>query len=204
MNSDYEKRALIDTNQVQWEETESKNVLKKYLAIKDKEETSLIKLNKGYVLNQTSRINSVEIFVLEGLYENEYGKFSHGTYLKLSKEDESLVKSDKGCVIFRKTNHFSQTENIIIDTKKSEWLSGQGNLKVMPLHDQTALVKWPEGEKFISHIHWGGEEIVVLKGIFIDEYGQYPKGCWIRSPHLSSHFPYVNEETIIFVKTGHM
>ena len=204
MNNDYEKRALIDTNQVQWQETEVENVYKKTLSIKDKEETSFIKLNEASFLNEISKINAVEIFVLEGIYVNEYGEFSEGTYLKLPKEDESLVKSEKGCIIFRKTNHFTQAENIIIDTNENQWLPGQGNLEVMPLHEQTALVKWPAGEKFIPHSHWGGEEIVVLKGIFIDEHGKYPKGCWIRSPHLSRHFPYVNEETIIFVKTGHM
>ena len=48
MNSDYEKRALIDTNTIQWQETQTKDVFKKILAIKDEEETSFIKLNKKY------------------------------------------------------------------------------------------------------------------------------------------------------------
>ena len=204
MNSDYEKRALIDTNTIQWQETQVKNVFKKILAIKDKEETSFIKLKEGSVLNQEQKINSVEIFVLEGTYINEYGKYPQGTYLRLPLENEALVKSDKGCVIFRKTNFFTDNEKLIIDTNASAWLQGQGNLEVKPLHNQTALVKWPKNERFIPHKHWGGEEVVVLHGVFIDEYGEYPKGSWIRSPHLSEHFPYVNEETIIFVKTGHM
>lgn len=204
MNSDYEQKALIDTNTIQWQETQVKNVFKKILAIKDKEETSLIKLNEGSVLNQEQKINSVEIFVLEGTYINEYGEYPQGTYLRLPEENEALVKSDKACVIFRKTNFFTDKQKIIIDTNATLWLQGQGNLEVMPLYEQTALVKWPKGERFIPHKHWGGEEIIVLKGVFMDEYGEYPKGSWIRSPHLSEHFPYVNEETIIFVKTGHM
>lgn len=204
MNSDYEQKALIDTNTIQWQETQVKNVFKKILAIKDKEETSFIKLNEGSVLNQEQKINSVEIFVLEGTYINEYGEYPQGTYLRLPEENEALVKSDKACVIFRKTNFFTDKQKIIIDTNTTSWLQGQGNLEVMPLYEQTALVKWPKGERFIPHKHWGGEEIIVLKGVFMDEYGEYPKGSWIRSPHLSEHFPYVNEETIIFVKTGHM
>ena len=204
MNSDYEQKALIDTNTIQWQETQVKNVFKKILAIKDKEETSFIKLNEGSVLNQEQKINSVEIFVLEGTYINEYGQYPQGTYLRLPEENEALVKSDKDCVIFRKTNFFTDKQKIIIDTNTTLWLQGQGNLEVMPLYEQTALVKWPKGERFIPHKHWGGEEIIVLKGVFMDEYGEYPKGSWIRSPHLSEHFPYVNEETIIFVKTGHM
>lgn len=204
MNSDYEKRALIDTDTMQWQEMQIKNVFKKILSIKDKEETSFIKLNEGSHLNITSKINSVEIFVLEGTYINEYGEFSKGTYLRLSEEDEALVKSDKGCIFFRKTNFFTEKQKLIIDTNTTTWLQGQGNLEVKPLYEQTALVKWPKGERFIPHKHWGGEEIVVLTGTFMDEYGKYPKNSWIRSPHLSEHFPYVEEETIIFVKTGHM
>lgn len=203
MNSNYEKRALINTANIKWQEN-SKNVLKKLLSLKDNEETSLIKLNENSVLNQNSKINSVEIFVLEGTYINQYGEFSEGTYLKLSEENESLVKTDSTCVIFRKTNHFTNEQKIIINTKTSQWLKGQGNLEVMPLDVQTALVKWPKDEKFIPHKHFGGEEIFVLTGVFMDEHGQYPKGSWIRSPHLSTHFPYVKEETIIFVKTGHL
>ena len=68
----------------------------------------------------------------------------------------------------------------------------------------TALVHWPAGERFVPHQHWGGEEIFVLSGTFRDEHGVYPKGTWIQSPHLSTHHPFVEEETVIFVKTGHL
>ena len=155
-------------------------------------------------LNNDSKINSVEIFVLEGVYKNEFGEFKSGTYLNLPNENEAFVTSSSGCVIFRKENCDKGVENIIIDTNLTPWLKGQGNLEVIPLYTQTTLVKWPQDERFIPHKHWGGEEIFVLKGRFMDEYGIYPEGSWIRSPHLSTHFPFVEEETIIFVKTGHL
>ena len=93
---------------------------------------------------------------------------------------------------------------VVIDTNESRWHPGYGNLEVIPLSDKAALVKWPKGERFVNHSHCGGEEIFVLKGEFIDEHGRNPKGPWLRSPHLSTHFPFVEEETIIFVKTGHL
>jgi len=43
-----------------------------------------------------------------------------------------------------------------------------------------------------------------LSGTFKDEHGVYPKHTWMRSPHMSVHFPYVEEETVILVKTGHL
>ena len=105
MNSDYEKKALISTDTLIWQKSSHKDVFKKILSIKDTEETALIKLDNTSVLTSDSLINSVEIYVLEGTYINEYGEFEQGTYLKLPKEDEALVSSKGSCVIFRKTNH---------------------------------------------------------------------------------------------------
>ena len=204
MNDNYETRVLINTNDLEWENTQNKGIYKKLLSKKEDEETSILKIEENSKLNNNSKINSVEIFVLEGVYKNEFGEFKSGTYLNLPNENEAFVSSNTGCVIFRKENCDKGVENIIIDTNSTPWLKGQGNLEVMPLFTQTALVKWPQNERFIPHKHWGGEEIFVLKGRFMDEHGIYPKGSWIRSPHLSTHFPFVEEETIIFVKTGHL
>jgi len=66
------------------------------------------------------------------------------------------------------------------------------------------LVRWAPGTKFNSHQHWGGEEILVLEGVFSDEKGDYPKGTWMRSPHLSAHHPFSKDGCLIYVKTGHL
>ena len=102
MNDNYEKRALINTNSIIWDETQTKTVFKKLLSKKDEEETSILKFEENSILNSESEINSVEIFVLEGTYINEFGEFKSGTYLRLPKEDEAFVKSNSGCTIFRK------------------------------------------------------------------------------------------------------
>jgi len=44
----------------------------------------------------------------------------------------------------------------------------------------------------------------VLSGAMLDEYGRYPAGTWLRNPHNSEHCPYVEEETVIWIKTGHI
>ena len=82
-------------------------------------------------------------------------------------------------------------------------------LKVMPLHEyqteHAAMVKWEPNTRFNAHKHWGGEEIYVVDGVFYDQFGAYPKGTWIRSPHLSEHQPFTRSEgALIFVKTGHL
>ena len=113
-------------------------------------------------------------------------------------------------MLFVKLHQFApgDSSSVRIDTASTPWLPGQGRLQVMPLHsyeaEQVALVKWPAGERFVLHRHWGGEEILVLSGEFIDEHGRYPAGSWLRSPHLSAHCPYTEVETVIWVKTGHL
>jgi hypothetical protein len=44
----------------------------------------------------------------------------------------------------------------------------------------------------------------VISGKLRDEHGSYGAGSWIRSPHLSRHFPFAAKETLIWVKVGHL
>lgn len=151
-----------------------------------------------------------EIFVLEGVFSDEFGDYPTGTYLRNPPGSFHSPFSTNGCTLLVKLHQMNlkDKERVVIDTTKAQWRAGHGNLQVLPLHsfdtENVALVKWPKGEHFIRHSHYGGEEIYVLKGEFIDEHGRYPEGTWIRSPHLSSHDPFVENETIIFVKTGHL
>lgn len=64
----------------------------------------------------------------------------------------------------------------------------------------TSIVRYAPGSNFSRHIHDGGEEFLVLEGVFQDEHGDYPAGSYIRNPPTSSHKPGANEGCVIFVK----
>ena len=40
--------------------------------------------------------------------------------------------------------------------------------------------------------------------IFQDEYGNYPAGSWLRSPHGSEHASFSDDGCLIYVKVGHL
>jgi len=204
LNNNYDKSISINTTTQIWEINDILNYKEKILSVDEEKKTSILELNKNSRLTLEPLVKSVEIFVLEGTYSNEFGDFEKGTYLNLPEENQEKVFCKNSCKIFRKENYRAHYEKIIIDTTKQEWLQGQGNLQVMPLVESTALVLWPKDEVFIEHKHWGGEEIYVLTGIFIDEHGEFEKDTWVRNHHLSTHLPFVKEETVIFVKTGHI
>ena len=45
----------------------------------------------------------------------------------------------------------------------------------------TSIVRYLPGARFARHVHGGGEEILVLEGVFFDERGDYPAGT-CRAP----------------------
>lgn len=64
----------------------------------------------------------------------------------------------------------------------------------------TSIVRYAPGSRFSRHRHGGGEEFLVLDGVFQDEHGDYPAGAYLRNPPHSSHAPGAAAGCTILVK----
>ena len=64
----------------------------------------------------------------------------------------------------------------------------------------TSLVRYAPGSRFSRHEHGGGEEILVLEGVFSDEHGDFAAGSYLRNPPGSGHAPFSREGCTLFVK----
>jgi anti-sigma factor ChrR (cupin superfamily) len=213
INMDFSKRVVVDGNTQDWVASPRPGVWRKPLAREEAERghaTSLVRYDAGAKFSSHGHPLGEEILVLSGTFSDESGDYGTGTYFRNPEGFSHSPFSEQGCEILVKLHQFSANDDshVCIDSKTANWLPGQGNLKVLPLHqfesESVALVYWPQGEKFHRHAHAGGEEIYVISGEFIDEHGRYPAGTWIRSPHMSTHTPYVEEETLLWVKVGHL
>ncbi|MFT7677875.1 MAG: quercetin dioxygenase-like cupin family protein [Planctomycetota bacterium] len=205
-------RELHDTADAPWEATGA-GVERKPIASANPgpaDETFLCRLAPGASLPAPPAGSGFELFVLEGELQLQGGPLRKHGYARLPGEVLEELSSTPGCTLFVKSGPFAKgdSESISLQAGDDPWLPGQGGLEVKPLHSfegqGAALVHWPAGERFLPHQHWGGEEILVLSGTFKDEHGEYPTGTWILSAHASKHHPFVTEETVIFVKTGHL
>lgn len=212
-NLDFSQVVVIRSQDQAWQDSPAAGVKRIPLEREHAESghvSSIVQYAPGSKFSMHEHPGGEEIYVLEGVFSDEHGDYPAGTYIRNPAGSKHAPFSKDGCTLFVKLNQFAQgdEQQVVINTNDQPWLQGQGGLTVQPLHEfqghSTALVHWPAGERFAPHKHWGGEEILVLKGEFKDEYGSYPKGTWIRSPHLSQHFPFVDEETIIMVKVGHL
>ena len=213
LNMDFNSTVVINSDHLDWIASPRAGVWRKPLAREEAERghaTSIVRYDAGASFPDHGHPLGEEILVLDGIFSDETGDYPAGTYFRNPPGFRHSPFSEHGCVILVKLHQFQDGDHahITMDTNAGEWQIGQGNLKVLPLHEygseSVALVHWPAGEKFHRHVHTGGEEIFVIRGEFIDEYGRYPAGTWIRKPHMSQHTPYVEEETLIWVKVGNL
>ena len=64
----------------------------------------------------------------------------------------------------------------------------------------TSIVRYAPGSHFSRHAHPGGEEFLVLEGVFQDETGDFPAGTYVRNPPGTGHAPGTESGCTIFVK----
>lgn len=174
--------------------------------------TSIVRYEPGAGYSPHRHDGGEEILVLDGVFSDEHGDYPTGSYLRNPPGSSHQPFSVKGCTLLVKLWQFAADDNtqLCIDTRSALWRPGLvAGLSVLPLHEHdgvsTALVRWAPHTQFNRHIHPGGEEILVLEGLFCDEFGQYPAKSWLRSPRYSGHAPFtLDQGALIYVKVGHL
>lgn len=68
----------------------------------------------------------------------------------------------------------------------------------------TSIVRFAPGATFSAHRHGGGEEFLVLDGVFSDAFGDFGAGSYVRNPIGSSHTPGSKGGCTILVKLWQM
>lgn len=216
LNADFSQRIVIRPDDYRWIASPMPGVERMMLdRIGDEvaRATSIVRYAAFSEFSAHTHSGGEEFFVLDGVFSDENGSYPKGSYVRNPIGTSHTPKIGKeGAIIFVKLQQFNaaDTTQTVIGTHTTPWRQGLADgLSVIPLHEfegeHVALVKWAPNTQFSSHSHWGGEEIFVIEGTFHDEHGQYPKGTWIRSPHLSQHTPFTKEDgALIYVKVGHL
>ena len=100
------------------------------------------------------------------------------------------------------------SERVVLHGDEIEWLETRMKGVKRRMLDRigaesghaTTIVSYDPNSKFASHVHDGGEEFIVLDGVFQDEHGDFPAGSYIRNPPESRHTPGSDDGCVIFVK----
>lgn len=108
--------------------------------------------------------------------------------------------------------HGDFQERVAIATDTLPWIAVPGAALERRLLERmggeiaraTSIVRYAPGCHFPRHTHGGGEEILVLAGIFQDDQGDYPAGTYLRNPVGSCHAPYSDQGCTLLVKLWQM
>lgn len=100
------------------------------------------------------------------------------------------------------------TKRVVVHSAELAWqdspMAGVKRRMLDRLGDEiaraTSIVRYDPGSHFSPHVHTGGEEFIVLEGVFQDEHGDFPVGSYIRNPPQSRHTPGSDPGCVIFVK----
>ena len=214
VNADFSARVVVLPEDYNWVASPAAGVERMMLDRVGSEvarATTIVRFAPDSYFDAHTHGGGEEFLVLEGVFSDETGDYPAGTYVRNPIGTSHTPHTKEGCTILVKLHQFApeDTAQFHIDTRHAAFRPGMvEGLTVLPLHtaknENVALVRWAPGTRFTPHQHWGGEEVFVLEGIFQDDHGTYPKGSWVRSPHLSRHAPWSDEGCLIYVKTGHL
>lgn len=214
LNADLSQRVVLHSAELPWEPSPATGVLRRLLAREGGEDaraTSVVRYASGAAFPPHAHPQGEEVVVLDGEFEDEHGIYPAGTYFKNPPGSAHAPRSAAGCTLFVKLRQVEELDlaRVVVRPSDQRWQAGLvDGLEVLALDQfgttHVALVRWAPGTFFNKHQHFGGEEIFVLQGTFQDEYGSYPAGSWIRSPHMSTHRPFSEAGCLIFVKVGHL
>ena len=104
--------------------------------------------------------------------------------------------------------HSDLTQRAVVDSNALPWVDSPlpGVERRMLERDgeevarATSIVRYAPNSHFDAHTHGGGEEFLVLDGVFSDEMGDFPRGMYVRNPIGSRHAPYSEGGATILVK----
>lgn len=99
-------------------------------------------------------------------------------------------------------------ERAVVHSEKEPWIAspmkGVDRRMLDRIGDEvaraTTIVRYAPGSAFSAHTHTGGEEFLVLDGVFQDEHGDFPVGTYVRNPPTTSHTPSAEDGATILVK----
>ena len=104
------------------------------------------------------------------------------------------------------------SRRVVVDTETKPWVPspqpGVERRMLDRIGDEkaraTSIVRYAPAASFPAHEHPGGEEILVLSGVFAEDGRHHPAGTYLRNPPGSAHQPGSPEGCIIFVKLWQM
>jgi anti-sigma factor ChrR (cupin superfamily) len=209
---DFSQYLIINTDEMEWIPSPAGGVLRKPLARAEQERghaTSIVRYEKGAKFNSHPHPLGEEILVLEGIFSDEAGDYGPGSYIRNPPGSQHAPFSQEGCVILVKLHQFAadDKQQLVIDTKKQNWVNLGEGTQIIPLHhhgnEEVCLLELSVGVELVNDGS-KGTELFIIEGKLRSGEETYLPRTWLRNGSKQIKRIKAEQDSVIWLKTGHL
>ncbi len=215
LNADFDIRAAVHAGRLDWVPSPVAGVDRRMLDRVGAEvarATSIVRYAAASRFSPHTHGGGEEFFVLDGVFQDEYGDFPAGSYIRNPPTTRHTPGSAAGCTIFVKLWQFDPEDRtqVRLGPGAAGYLpaaSGTG-VAVRSLfadkHEWVSLERWAPGTT-IDRPAPGGLEVLVLDGALVESNELFITQSWLRLPAGARLLAIAGDEGChVWVKEGHL
>ena len=215
VNDDFTRRVVMHGDAIEWEDSPMPGVQRRRLDRVQAERervTTIVRYAANSQFSSHMHGGGEEFIVLDGVFEDDYGDWPIGSYVRNPPGSEHTPGSKPGCTIFVKLCQFDPADRTFVHANINKLgavaESNRPGVSVSPLykdkHEEVRFEHWTPGAA-VSIDASGGGEVFVLDGSFSEADDTLRKHSWLRVPVGSTvHATAGAEGATVWVKTQHL
>ncbi len=215
VNANFDERAAVHAAKMPWTPSPTPGVERRMLDRLGGEiarATTIVRFAPDSRFPAHVHKGGEEFLVLDGVFQDEYGEFPAGSYIRNPPESRHSPGSASGCTLFVKLWQFDLADrtHVRIDTNKMPFIAAPGRpgVEIMPLfrdgREDVRIERWAPGGTLAIDAA-GGMEILALDGSFCERGGIFEPQSWLRLPKTAKTeiVPGKNGARV-WIKQGHL
>lgn len=215
LNANFDERVALHATQIPWQPSPMAGVKRRMLDRLGDEvarATTIVRYAPNSQFSPHVHTGGEEFLVLDGVFQDEYGDFPAGSYIRNPPESKHTPGSEPGCTILVKLWQFDLGDrtHVRLDTNKMAFVRDAENpaVEVMPLfhdaYEDVRLERWT-ADALLNLEFSGGAEILALEGTFSESDEAFGPQSWLRLPKASTAQIKVGSEGAkVWIKRGHL
>ncbi|MDH3990637.1 MAG: cupin domain-containing protein [Gammaproteobacteria bacterium] len=214
INADFDRLALVIPRDDDWvcsPESGVDRLMLDRIGTEVARATSIVRYAAGSSFSSHLHAKGEEFLVLDGVFSDENGDYPPGTYVRNPPGSRHAPRSENGCRILVKLRQFDRNDlmPVVIDTNDGSLWQDAGDATLrLALHnfgtEQVEMRRVSAGKEFVLDGEAGGAELLVVSGTLWFGPTRLRDECWLRLPQGGSEALLAEQDTIAWIKTGHL
>ena len=212
LNEDFKKRVVVHSENTAWSPSPVAGIERRMLDRIGGEvarATTIVRFAQGSQFSEHSHAGGEEFIVLDGVFQDEYGDFPTGTYVRNPPKTAHTPRSSMGCTIFVKLWQFDMDDrNQFHKTMADECANPINGIATAQLHrdtKETVFYSELDAGAILENTDIGGIEVLVIAGSVVENGETLSKGAWLRLPSGQNLVAVAGHSGAkVWIKSGHL